>query len=407
MTDQAATSAPRHVPTLDGVRAVAAYGVIATHVGFNTGRSLDNGPFAPFLARLDFGVTLFFLLSGFLLFRPFAAAAITGAPGPRIGSFWWRRALRIAPAYWLVVVVTLGVLTTRHATAGDWRSYLLLTQTYDSHNVDSSLTQMWTLAVEVSFYAALPLLAVLTRRISHRDQLSGHLLLLGTMVVLALFANVLAHYQDGDVSAQLLWLPANLDWFALGMLLSVASCAAEGKRWVTTLRLWASAPGTCWIIGALLFWMSTLPLAGPRNLLPTTTWEWTIKHYLYGAAAFAFMLPVVLGSAQWMRKLLGNPVASWLGTISYGVYLWHLGLLIAIQRAMGWKSFGGHFVGLYVLSASAATVAAAASWYLFERPLLRRFSRPWRPIRRRSEQNHGNREQADPLDAGSVGQRMT
>ena len=64
------------------MRALAAYGVLATHAGFNTGRSLDAGPFAPLLARLDFGVTVFFLLSGFLLYRPFALAALTGRPAP-------------------------------------------------------------------------------------------------------------------------------------------------------------------------------------------------------------------------------------------------------------------------------------------------------------------------------------
>jgi peptidoglycan/LPS O-acetylase OafA/YrhL len=395
---------PAHIATLDGVRAVAAYGVIATHVGFNSGRSLDDGPFAPALARLDFGVTLFFLLSGFLLFRPFTAAAIADTPGPRIGSFWWRRALRILPAYWLVIAITLALLTTRSVSGHEWRSYLLLTQTYNSGNVDPSLTQMWTLAVEISFYAALPILAVLTRRLSRRGEFNGQLVLLAAMAGGALLANVLAHSLSGDASVQLLWLPANLDWFALGMLLAVASCAPATVAWVTTLRQWASVPGTCWLVGALLFWLSTLPLAGPRNLLPTSAWEWTIKHYLYGAAAFAFMLPVVLGSARWLHQLLGNPVARWLGSISYGVYLWHLALLIAIQRGLGWKSFSGHFFELYVLTALAATGAAAASWYLLERPLLRRFSRPWRPGRRRTGEDDGNRDQANALDAGAAGQ---
>ncbi|HEY8741078.1 MAG TPA: acyltransferase, partial [Candidatus Dormibacteraeota bacterium] len=298
------------------------------------------------------------------------------------------------------------LFTARHVNGSDWRDYLLLTQTYDGHNVDPSLTQMWTLAVEVAFYAVLPLLAVSTRLLFRHNEQNGQLMLLGAMFAGALLANVLAHKVDGDLSPQLLWLPANLDWFALGMLLAVASCARPATRWVTILRQWAAAPGTCWVIGALLFWMSTLPLGGPRNLLPTTAWEWTSKHYLYGAAAFAFLLPVVLGSSRWLRRLLGNPVASWLGSISYGVYLWHLALLIAIQRAWGWKSFGGHFVGLYVLTTLAATAAAAASWYLVERPLLRRFSRPWRPGGRRSDEQNRQRQQTHALDTDAVGQRM-
>jgi peptidoglycan/LPS O-acetylase OafA/YrhL len=405
----AAPTETRHIGTLDGVRAVAAYGVIATHAGFNSGRSLDNGPFAPLLARLDFGVTLFFLLSGFLLFRPFAVAALTNTPGPRVGSFWWRRFLRIAPAYWLTIVVVLGVLTTQQPTTrGEWRSYLLLTQTYDGHNIDSSLTRMWTLATEIGFYAALPLLAIAARRLGSRRPQAGQLGLVAALGVGALAASLINQAIAGDYSAGRLWLPVYLDWFGLGMLLAIASIPVDHPaRLVVTLRELARAPGTCWIFGALLFWISTLPIAGPRNLLAASWWEFASKHYLYGAAAFFFLLPVALGSAGWIRRLLGNRFMSWLGAISYGVYLWHLPLLIAIQHWLGWHTFGGHFLELFVLTTLAATAAAAASWYLLERPLLRRLSRPWRrPDRPRREGHQPQRNQAEQLDAGASGERV-
>jgi peptidoglycan/LPS O-acetylase OafA/YrhL len=198
-----------------------------------------------------------------------------------------------------------------------------------------------------------------------------------------------------------------LDWFALGMLLAIASVAApKASRAIDALREMASAPGTCWVLGALVFWIATLPVAGPRNLIAPSAWEWTIKHYLYGAAAFVFLLPVMLGSSPVMRRLLGNPVMSWLGAISYGVYLWHLPLLIAIQRWLGWPTFGGHFVELFVLTSLAATGAAALSWYLLERPLLRRFSRPWRGGGRQRREQQQDTEQAEQLDASAAGQRM-
>jgi peptidoglycan/LPS O-acetylase OafA/YrhL len=397
----------RHIGTLDGVRAIAAYGVIATHAGFNSGRSLDNGPFAPFLARLDFGVTLFFLLSGFLLFRPFAVAALDDTPGPRIGSFWWRRFLRIAPAYWLVIVVVLGVLTVQKTTWAEWRSYLLLTQTYDGQNLDSSLPQMWTLATEIGFYAALPLLALAARRLGRRRPLAGQLALVAAMAAGALAANLVTHAVSGDYSVGMLWLPAYLDWFALGMLLAILSAAAHPlPRPLAALREMASAPGTCWALGVLLFWISTLPLAGPRSLIAASAWEWTIKHYLYGAAALFLLLPVALGSTPWIRRVLGNPAMSWLGAISYGVYLWHLPLLIALQRWLGWRTFSGHFMELFVLTALTSTAAAAASWYLLERPLLHRFSKPWRRGARQRRQDEAQAEQREQLDAGAAGERI-
>jgi peptidoglycan/LPS O-acetylase OafA/YrhL len=397
-----------HVPSLDGVRAIAAYCVIATHAGFNSGRSLDDGPFAPVLARLDFGVTLFFLLSGYLLFQPYVAAEVAGTARPNVASFWWRRVLRILPAYWMAVTFTLLLLSTRRARGDDWWSYLVLVQTYNGHNVDPSLTQMWTLAVEIAFYAVLPFLGVIGAHLSgKRSAVAGQLRLIGGLMLAGLLGNLIARAISGDASTGLLWLPAYLDWFGLGMFLALARCvAAEGHPWRRTLGAWASAPGTCWVIGALLFWSATLPLAGPRTLVPASGWEWTIRHYLYGGAAFFFLLPIMLAEAGWIRRILGNTVARWLGAISYGVYLWHLALLLAIQRWLGWRTFGGHFTELFLLAAICSTVVAGLSWHLIERPLLRRFSHPWRTKAQPSKDENAQRQQANDLHPTAATERV-
>lgn len=366
-----------HYAALDGMRALAALGVIATHAGFETGRSVDHGPLAPFLARLDFGVTVFFLLSGFLLYRPFARHALGLASMPDVAEFWWRRALRILPAYWLAVVVTLGVITERRASAGDWISYLLLIHTYNDHNVDPSLTQMWTLAVEITFYAALPLLAYLPRMLTRAGvgPLASQAWLLGGLCAASLAWQLAVREVPGIGLAGLLWLPAYLDWFAAGMLLALLSLLPSAGR---ALRAWASDPLTCWIFAILLFWIATLPLGGPLNLRPATTWEWTNKHYLYAASAFFLLLPLTLGAGGRIGRALSTRPMRLLGELSYGIYLWHLALLIAIARALHWKVFSGSFVELYLLTAGSAVAVAAVSWFGMERPLLRRFSRPWR-----------------------------
>jgi peptidoglycan/LPS O-acetylase OafA/YrhL len=409
----ATDAAPRsergnRLAALTGMRAVAAFAVVATHAGFQSGRSLDNGPFAPLLARLNFGVTLFFCLSGFLLARPFLAKASTLAPGS-VARFWWRRSLRVFPAYWIAVSVTLAFLTTHHASLDDWLSYLFMIDTFTHHYSITALSQMWTLPVELAFYLCLPLAIRLSRGVRGRSGPHVPALLI-TMAAIAVATNLLVHGLGSGSSPGLLWPPLYFDWFALGILLAwvnvdIDGVGARASRLREDLRAWSQSAGTCWIIGGLLFWLATLPLAGPRNVAPAGTWEWTIGHELYGAAAFFLLLPLTQGGALWQRQLLGNRVMCWLGEISYGVYLWHLALLLAIQRWIGWRVFTGHFFELLVLSSLAATGVAALSWHLIESPLLRRFSTSWRRIVPSQalvqDETHG--AQAQQLQSGAAG----
>jgi peptidoglycan/LPS O-acetylase OafA/YrhL len=378
-------SGHRRFPELDGVRAVAAYAVLATHAGFASGRSLDDGPFAPLLARFDFGVTLFFLLSGFVIYRPFVVASLRGDPLPATRRFYLRRAARILPAYWLAVAVTLALLSTRPARLSDWLSYLSLLQTYTGHDLDPGLTQMWTLSVELSFYALVPLLAMLVlggwRRagttatsppLAPASLARRHLALIGSLCALAVCFGLLGTLTSAFGADSLVWLPANLDWFALGMLLALLS-AAEGLDALGPLRQLseiARAGGSCWVAAGLVFWFALLPVAGPRSLVVLTGWQWSTKHYLYALCALLILLPLTLAPGQRIGRWLAWRPLHDLGVISYGVYLWHLPLLIAIQRWLGYRTFGGHFLILFGTAALAATVAATVSWHLVEKRVI-------------------------------------
>ncbi len=122
------TGADRSFPALNAVRAVGALAVVATHVGFDTGE-IGVGAHGAVLSRLDFGVALFFVISGFLLSRPFFLAREAGGPRPGYGHYLWKRALRVLPLYWATVVLALLVLPGNvDAGPGTWVRNLTLTQ---------------------------------------------------------------------------------------------------------------------------------------------------------------------------------------------------------------------------------------------------------------------------------------
>ena len=164
----------QRVPALTGMRAVAALLVVGTHAAFATGK-LTHSYLGAIYARLEIGVAIFFVLSGFLLFRPWALAAATGSPSPLLTRYTRHRLRRIMPGYVVAVLATFAVylvFTPGPNPGQTWHGllrYLTLTQIYtDNYLVTylhTGLSQMWSLAVEVSFYAVLPGLAFVLLRV--------------------------------------------------------------------------------------------------------------------------------------------------------------------------------------------------------------------------------------------------
>ena len=234
---------PAHQGPLDGLRAAAAGAVLLTHVGGLTGYTLTGTPASWVLSRGDVGVPIFFSLSGLLLYRRWAAAALAGGRAGSVAVYLRRRALRILPAYWAVVLIALPVLNpgaARHAWP--WIQYLLLIQNYDSHpwwsgTGATGLAQAWSLVVEVSFYLVLPLLAAaLTWFACRRHQRPvtssrrARRLLVGIAVLAASSVGweVLGYYPRPS-----LWsegtLPPLLIWFCTGMAMAVALAWAAAE----------------------------------------------------------------------------------------------------------------------------------------------------------------------------------
>jgi peptidoglycan/LPS O-acetylase OafA/YrhL len=375
------TAGGRHFAHLDAMRGVAAVAVVATHVAFQTGRSL-TGPFAAVLSRLDFGVSLFFLLSGFLLLRPWLTARARGGPGPGTAGFLWRRALRILPAYWVAVAAALVVVRGNDASAvGIWLRQVTFTQIYGAGHLAHGLTQMWSLATEVAFYLVLPLLApLLVGRGSAGWRPARLLMRLALLELLTLvWLLVVASAPELQARSAGSWLPGQLGWFALGMALAVVEVHLH-ERPTGETRAWrwlgdaGAALGASWLIALGLFALATTPLAGPRGLDVPTGLESIAKHLLYGGAALFLLLPLVLGPRESgvARAVLASPPLRVLGEISYGVFLYHLVVLHLVFRWTGRPVFsGGGFLPVLGLTLAGSVAAAAASYWLLERRALR------------------------------------
>jgi peptidoglycan/LPS O-acetylase OafA/YrhL len=364
----------RAFPALNAVRAAGALMVVLTHAAFNTGR-INDGWTGAALARLDFGVTLFFVLSGFLLSRPWFLAAALGRREPSTRHYLWKRALRILPLYWVVVVVALLVDPQNDdATTQDWVSQLTLTQLYRPDLLGSSLTQMWSLCTEVAFYVVLPLIClVLTgwrpRTLRLNRVLAGAAVIslagVAWQVTMAQIPGREGHYGQ--------WLPGYLPWFMVGLAFAAVSASLAARPRAHVLdRIGADLTG-CWILAVAVFALACSPLAGPRLLLTPTGWEAGTKVVLYAIAGAFFVLPLVFGPEREgpVRRVLCGPVPFWLGEISYGIFAIHLIVLNQVFLALDLAVFTGRFLTVAVLTIAATLVLATVSFYLFEKPILR------------------------------------
>lgn len=359
-------------PALDGLRAIGALAVLTTHAGFHTGASLD-GPFAGLLARLDVGVAIFFAISGFLLYRPHVVAWFEGTLPPLTLPYLRNRALRILPALW--VAVLLAALLVPHKGGVTWATYAqhaTFTQIYFDGMAADGLTQLWSLATEVSFYLLLPVLAKLltgyerpTRRsVRWRLAVLGAFTLLGPVWMAAVNAT--------DQPRAGFWLPGYVGWFAVGMGFALWQVArSSGRLAPSALDTLTTIPATVWGVAVALLLIAASPLAGPYDLSSATPGQAFVKNLLYTGIAACVLFPALTPTARTAR-VLGGRVGHVAGDISYGVFVYHLIVMSLVERMTGYELFSGRFALVFFPTLVLSAAVAAASYYGMERPIMRR-----------------------------------
>ncbi len=388
----AASKSAHELPALDGLRALAILLVLWHHV-YRWGPG-DWGIWRqPILrASADFGfigVLLFFVLSGFLLFLPYARALIGGAPWPSARRFYRRRALRILPVYFVALAVLAVLVQVAHAQRpwmvhGFIFSFLLLQNmsTSAATLVGALDGALWTLAIEWQLYLMLPAIAVsllwLSRRHDRRVALVRIGLALGALIVLGLATRVvsaIAFYSPdaghtastGGIAGTALRLISGryIEDFALGMLLSLAyvalgesrACASRRVTWVGAAAAGIVLPG----LVACYVWAQHLGVFRTANdwgFAANEGWSWIVLGIWATTICFALLLAAALFGPSPLRWLLSWPPLRFVGLISYSIYVWHLPIINLVRDT--WAAL----LVIFLLS--------IASYVVIERPFLRR-----------------------------------
>ena len=364
-------------PCFDGLRAIAAVAVLLTHVSFVTTANRVVG--GSYFARFDSGVSIFFVISGFLLYRPFVLSALGGRPLGSTGAFLWRRALRIFPAYWLAALVIALVFDVKPWTGfGDAVAHLALVHIYDADTVVSGpISQAWSLGTEITFYLALPALGRLAVALAERTRraVAPQVALVAVIIVASLgYRWLVVEHAGANASAMATWLPGYLDQFGLGMLLAIGSAAStvHGDGLGPRVLRGRWVPEASWLLAAASLSAAAFVVDLPTSSLDYSTGQQLGRQVTYGLWGLFLVAPAVFGPQHRgpVRWLLRSPIARWLGMISYGIYLWHQFFIDRFQRWTDTPVFGGRFGQAVAFVLVGATVTAAVSWIVVERPIL-------------------------------------
>ena len=358
------TRSPSRLPSLDGIRGLAALFIVGTHaVRFAHPPFPPTGALSRVGAEFGLGVDLFFVLSGFLITR----ILLRSIDEPHyFKNFYARRALRIFPVYYLFVAIMVLVVPL---TVGDpafshaLRKQQLWLWLYAS-NLEIAvhgwpawpgemLTHAWSLAIEEQFYLVWPILIKLLRRRKVPVAIwVGYALSIGLRAAIGLL---------GYGSRARVLTPAHLDGFMLGAWLAYLF---ESEASPATLRRWAWSFAACGL--AVRIYASTIAFENLANVL-------ICSESLGFAALLAFSLAgdgnSVLNRCLRTRWLMG------IGTYSYGIYLFHQPLFAWAGQHVSGGTLLTRSTLLFIGVGAVSLAMAVASYHLFEMRFLRLKSR--------------------------------
>jgi peptidoglycan/LPS O-acetylase OafA/YrhL len=343
------------------------------------------------LQRMDVGVAIFFVLSGFLLFRPFMVRYLDGRPQMKTTTFLRRRTLRVLPGYWFALTFCVVFLGQMLGSAKNAFLYYSLLFPFASRNValgggpgqegNYGIPQAWSITAEFIFYLLLPVVAIMLVRLAARRTTTGRvraaLLVCGALYLSGQLFRVYVLVAEPSWSrVATIWAPNWIDFFAIGMATATWSAAHHaGLRLPSLLRYLGDHPAISWCLAALVG--LSFATFSPPETPGVYGAEYWVRWFLFGVFAFFLLAPAMFGDqtrGRGRRFLASKPLVL-LGTVSLGFYLFHLAVMSNVQEWLapaGTSSvFYGSFPVVFALTFVIAVGLAFLSYYVVEKPFLR------------------------------------
>jgi peptidoglycan/LPS O-acetylase OafA/YrhL len=375
-----------YFPELDGLRALAILVVLVHHAWAVVGSPQIVVPVGGAMANLTpifssghIGVNLFFVLSGFLLSFPFLNAYFQRRPAPSVSKYYVRRFLRIAPAFYVAVLLQVVLGTTRWFQGGAeaWRTipaHLTFLFNFSILSQSAINGAFWTLSIEMQFYIVLPLILLLVFK---RKAL---LAVLGVIALGLGWRFMAFQLYSGDFFGLIFNSEYQLPYQLLQFGVGIAACAIylwihHRRQWVTRQpqRMRRLGIGLSLVGVTVVVWLC-------YRMFNSSFWSGGVDYYFLKIGitlGFGCLLMGTLYAPLSLRQVWRNSPARFIGIVSYGIYLWHFPLFFWIST---WPWLAPlappkQLQILLVIGPLIAILAGFLSLVLVERPFIRLGSR--------------------------------
>ncbi len=365
--------------SLDSLRGLSTIMIVVYHIFSVSGFSVSHADsIGAYTDRLNVGVSIFFVLSGFLIFRPFVHALLNQSPTPKTSTYYFKRAARILPGYWcaLFVLAAADALTIRNSS-GFLRNVFLV-HSFTMEGVFTGIRQAWTLTVEMSFYLVTPIFIYFLSFRSRKRDSTVSIKVITISIACIFFSSYLfrlflhaTHFWFLQTAH--IWFPAHIDTIALGMFVALLVEAPEKFGPFFKFKIFLARHSGLVLTGSLVVWILS---ANINMSIGWTTPAFHIDllcHFLYGISSLLLLIPFCVDKSSRFTRVLSIRVLSWLGTISYGIYLWHMAFLGGnfAEKFMPYTENDGQVLLRIFWVIPLSIALAVISFYCLERPIMR------------------------------------